>query len=676
MRASIPEECLLSLPAEITPELARTCADKMNHLLQVQLLGQSVTDVDSAFRLLVDLAHELASYDRAVLLWREDPDSALHVRTSRGFASPVAVAVLRDSVLNDDVLRQNRSVLISPTPHTSPALTAALAKMGASSILSTPMYIGEQVMGALLLFREEQPPFRIEEAHLIRVFTFMFESVLENVILSERPRETVFMDRPSGLFNRRYFEQQLEREMDRARRNNEPVSVLVLDLQGFDGFRQHAGQASADALIQGVAHALLRVCRKSDTLARYQDDRFAAILPRTAKDSLGLVARRVVEALEDPLLPELMDKMAERVEFNVSTVAYPDDAFSPQTVLEACVEGIERARESGGRYYQFPSPVAQGEDADILDTARIVLFSEPILGPSRLLRLFARLCLDTVPADRVSIMVREGDDLVIQVAFGFEAQEEIIRTTRVPLTERTISAWVAQRREPLLVSDATDYEGLPVNKGASYRGDSFFSYPLLNGEDLTGVIHFSNRSDGAPFTDEDVQRFAPLARVVSRYVSLGQKFGRLQENFLQDSLFGLVDMMESQIPGMDRHSQEVARLAGATAQQLGCDSDEIERIWVSSRLHDLGKVSYRTKMLSQPRALSPRERALTQRHPLLGWKFLEDVPLPRYWGLRTCSKPWCPLGPTGRPCRNTRPSSTWKTTREPSSTRGSSTLSR
>ena len=40
----------------------------------------------------------------------------------------------------------------------------------------------------------------------------------------------------------------------------------------------------------------------------------------------------VVEALEDPLLPEVMDKMAERVQFNVSTVAYPEDAFSPETV--------------------------------------------------------------------------------------------------------------------------------------------------------------------------------------------------------------------------------------------------------------------------------------------------------------------------------------------------------
>jgi HD-GYP domain-containing protein (c-di-GMP phosphodiesterase class II) len=48
---------------------------------------------------------------------------------------------------------------------------------------------------------------------------------------------------------------------------------------------------------------------------------------------------------------------------------------------------------------------------------------------------------------------------------------------------------------------------------------------------------------------------------------------------------------------------------------------------VSGRLHDLGKVSYRTHVLAEARSLSPRERALTQRHPLLSWKFLEGLPV-------------------------------------------------
>jgi HD-GYP domain-containing protein (c-di-GMP phosphodiesterase class II) len=244
-----------------------------------------------------------------------------------------------------------------------------------------------------------------------------------------------------------------------------------------------------------------------------------------------------------------------------------------------------------------------------------------------LLRLFTRLALDAVPADRVSVMVREGDDLVIQLAVGFNGQDEVVRTSRVPLSRRTISAWVAQHRRPLLVQSRTEAQDLPWNEGASYRGDSFFSYPLLREGELLGVIHFSNRFDGAPFTQADVDRFAPVAEFLSGYLEAARSFGGVREEFLRQSLFSLVDLMESQIPGMEGHSAHVADLARATALRLGLGAPEAERLWVSGRLHDLGKVSYRTGVLAEARSLSPRERALTQRHPLLSWKFLEGLPV-------------------------------------------------
>ncbi|GAB4260337.1 MAG: hypothetical protein Kow0092_09110 [Deferrisomatales bacterium] len=618
----------MSLPAQITPDLARSCADKMNLLLQVQLLGQSVTDVPSALRLLVDLARELVPYDRALLLWAEEPDGPFQVRVAHGFEGPPPLSLLQERLVPREPLGRPRPILVSPRACPNPSVRALLEKLGATSVLSMPLYVGQRVMGELVLFREHVGPFRVEEAHLIRVFTFTFESFLENLLRSRQPSELAFLDRLTGLFNRKYFEQQLEREMDRARRNSEPVSVLMVDVEGFAAFRERHGHATGEALLQEVARALRQVCRKSDTLARYQDDHFAAILPRTGKESLGIVAQRAFTALEGAFLAGVLGEAGRNVEFNICAVAYPDDAFSPEAAVEACYRGLEKARTMPGRhYFQFPSAGPQGDEGDLLDTARVDLFREPLLDPSRLLRLFARLCLDTVPAERVSIMVREGDELVIQVAFGFEGQEEIVRTSRVPLNRQTVSAWVAQRREPLLVTGNEDLADLPLNRSATYTTDSFFSYPLLENGELIGVIHFSNRADGQPFTWEDVDRFAPLAKLISGYLVVGNRFGSVQEQFLRDSLFALVDLMESQVPGMEGHSREVARLVEATARDLGYPEEEMERLRVTSMLHDLGKVSYRTRILSEPRALSPRERALTQRHPLLGWKFLEGVPL-------------------------------------------------
>lgn len=627
MRAPLPEAAFLKLPAQVTPELARSCADKMNLLLQVQLLGRAVGDALSAFRLFLDLAGDLVAFDRALLLWHDDPAAPLEPVESRGFVSEVPLAAHWDRFLPEEPREWGRPFLLGPEQPLSPALQVSMAEARCSSLLSIPVYAGDRVHGVLQLLRENQPPFRVEDAHLAGVFALAFEGVFDSLAESGKRREIAYLDRPTGLFNRRYLEQQLEREVDRARRDTEVVSLLLLEIGGWESFRARRGHAAAQALLEEAARSLGKVCRKSDTLARYHDDLFAAILPRTPKASLGVVAQRIFERLEEAVGAgaEAADR---EVTFHLCAVTYPDDAVTAESALEAGRQGLAKARSLPGRhYFQFPLPAPEARSEEILDPGRTGLLREATLEVPALLRLFTRLALDAVPADRVSVMVREGDELVIQLAVGFNGQEEVVRTSRIPLSRRTVSAWVAQHRRPLLVRSRAEAQELPWNEGASYRGDSFFSYPLLQEGELLGVIHFSNRFDGEPFTQADVDRFAPVAEFLAGYLAAARTFGGVREEFLRHSLFSLVDLMESQIPGMEGHSVEVADLARATALRLGLGAPEAERLWVSGRLHDLGKVSYRTSVLAEARALSPRERALTQRHPLLSWKFLEGLPV-------------------------------------------------
>lgn len=625
MHPGIHNDCVPTLPAAITPELARSRADKMNVLFQLQLLGKSVADEESAFHLLLDLARDLVACDKAVLFWREDSHGPFRLRLTRG-GEDVAATGRWDSAA--DALPDPTRPLLALAEGCAEEVSTLLRLAGAKSLVSMPLYVGETVLGLVQLYRSEAEPFLIEDAHLLRIFTLAFDPIFEGILHRGPSRDFAYLDPVTGLFSRRYFEQHLERELDRARRNNVPVSVLLVHAEDFDRLKSVHSRATAEAFLQEMSQRLSSVCRKSDTLARHREEEFAVILPKTGKETLPVVARRVFEALDRPLPAHLLHVGLETPTFALSAVAYPDDAFSPESVVEAAHEGLEKALQVPGRHYhQFPSPKSRGEDEDILDPARMGLFRQPLLEPGRMLHLFARLCLDTVPADRVSILVKEEDSLVLQVALGFEGQEEIVRTTRLPLSGATVSAWVAQRREPLLVRDHRDAPDCPRERPASYRGQSFFSYPLIEEQELLGVIHFSDRSDGEPFSDADLEAFRPLAGVMSRHLAEARHFGRAQEDFLQNSLFGLVDLVEEQIPGMARHSAEVARLVESMARRLGYSEGEVQRLRVSSRLHDLGKASLRARVLAEPRALSPRERVLAQRHPLLGWKFLEGIPL-------------------------------------------------
>ncbi|MBI5444745.1 MAG: diguanylate cyclase [Deltaproteobacteria bacterium] len=628
MRETFPDDSFLALQAEITPELAKTCSEKMNLLFQVQLLGRSVDDVDAALTLLMDLARDLVPCERGALLWWNEGDETLDVRVSRGFDSTLPASFLREAFYASGGRSNARPVLVSGERSGSEALDLLQNRLRASSLLLMPLYAAHGVMGALVLLRDGSAVFQREEAHLLRVFTFSFEGVLDAHLHCDNRRDLTYSDPLTGLFNRRYFDQKVEREIERARRSNHQVSVFLVALDDFHRFRQRHGRPAGEALLRGVSSALGRTCRKFDTLARFREDAFALILPGAQKRSLRSAVERVFQSVTEALQRDLPGGSRDVPSCSVSGVSYPEDGVSPEALIEACSQGLEKARSIPGRHYhQWPARDFRRGEEDVLDPVRTGVFREPLLEPGKLLELFCRLCLDAVPADRISIMLDDGDSLAVRVALGFDGREEVVQSLRLPLTGHTVSAWVAQRRQPLLVRNAGEMRAVTLPSDHAYKNDSFFSFPLLDGERLLGVVHFSNRSDGEPFSEKDVDRFRPLAQVMERYIALYRSFGSSQEAFLREALALLVSMMEAQVPGMECHSEEVAHLAEKTARELGYEEKEAARLAVSSRLHNLGNVSLRAGALAQPRALNAGERAMSQRHPLLGWRFLKDVPL-------------------------------------------------
>ncbi|HSH68426.1 MAG TPA: sensor domain-containing diguanylate cyclase, partial [Deferrisomatales bacterium] len=366
MHHSVPEDCFLNLPAEITPELARTFPEKINLLLQTQLLGRSVTDLDSALRLVLDLVGELLGFDRAAILWAEE-DEPLQLRASRGFDGPAPVPLLRELVPMATVASRSRPLLATPVRCDHPVVHQLLVKAEASSLLSVPLHLEGQVQGALQLLRGTGTPFSVEEAHLLRVFTLGVEVMLEDLQHSIQPKSYAFLDRVTGLFNRRYFEQQLERELDRARRHSEPASVLLVEVEGMDRVRSAHGHLAGEAALQEIARALERVCRKSDTLAYYHGDLLAVILPRTGKADMGLMAQRVFGALTGPFLTFLPGTAGVDLTFSLSAATYPEDAFSPTTMVEVCETGLGAARvQHHRRRFHQPAPDAPASDKDEL----------------------------------------------------------------------------------------------------------------------------------------------------------------------------------------------------------------------------------------------------------------------------------------------------------------------
>jgi diguanylate cyclase (GGDEF)-like protein len=111
---------------------------------------------------------------------------------------------------------------------------------------------------------------------------------------SDLLRQLVFLDGLTGVYNRRYFDQQISTEWARAARNDTPLSLILLDVDFFKVFNDSYGHQAGDDALRAVA-ATLKTClrRPADLVARYGGEEFACILPETSYQDALTVANEL-----------------------------------------------------------------------------------------------------------------------------------------------------------------------------------------------------------------------------------------------------------------------------------------------------------------------------------------------------------------------------------------------
>src|SRR5687767_960873 len=155
-------------------------------------------------------------------------------------------------------------------------------------------------------------------------------------------------DSLTGLFNRRRFVQELEREIASARRYQTGGALLVLDLDNFKYMNDSAGHAVGDELIRGVARALREKLRETDYLARLGGDEFAVLLPHATEAEAVTVAENLLEVVsaDVTLVP---DRGPRRTSASIGVAVFGDlahRASAEQLLIEADVAMYE-AKEAG-----------------------------------------------------------------------------------------------------------------------------------------------------------------------------------------------------------------------------------------------------------------------------------------------------------------------------------------
>jgi diguanylate cyclase (GGDEF)-like protein len=157
------------------------------------------------------------------------------------------------------------------------------------------------------------------------------------------------LDGLTGLANRRSFDEAIDREWRRARRDGLPLSVVMLDVDKFKSFNDHYGHLGGDDCLRRVAGELRRaLLRPGDMAFRYGGEEFAMLLPNTSRAGAQAIAERTRLAVEALAIPhDRADRRIVTISLGVATAARPLDADSWMGLILAADDALYRAKDSG-----------------------------------------------------------------------------------------------------------------------------------------------------------------------------------------------------------------------------------------------------------------------------------------------------------------------------------------
>ena len=305
-------------------------------------LLQSCTARDEAYAAVRETAMELfPDVPGTLYLYRESRDALEQVAAWGGKASADALLVPDECW----ALRLGR-------PHIARGLKAVRCRHADPSTPNTicmPVQGQGQVLALLhlaLSVAGQGTPTSTQAERRLRALTDRLGPALANLKLRDALRVLALNDSLTGLYNRRFLEDALTRELHRAERSKRPFSIIMIDIDHFKRFNDTFGHDAGDFVLSAIARALLKNVRPTDIVCRYGGEELAVVLAETdLEHGVERAEKLRLTIRETNLTHRGLTLPAPSASFGVAT--YPQHGTSAADVLKAADAALYRAKQEG-----------------------------------------------------------------------------------------------------------------------------------------------------------------------------------------------------------------------------------------------------------------------------------------------------------------------------------------
>ncbi len=199
--------------------------------------------------------------------------------------------------------------------------------------------------GMIVISSESEGELNSDCMDEVRMLGSHLAIAIENLTLRAKLQELADTDGLTGLFNHRYFQITMDREIRRARRYKRPLSITIFDIDHFKSFNDTYGHPIGDAVLKELAIIAQGALRTTDIIARYGGEEFVVVMPETDKNGALAVAERIRRAIAEHTF-EFNNLEPLHVTVSLGVGEMPPTK-TKEELIKMADEALYRAKESG-----------------------------------------------------------------------------------------------------------------------------------------------------------------------------------------------------------------------------------------------------------------------------------------------------------------------------------------
>ncbi|HEY0379470.1 MAG TPA: diguanylate cyclase [Pyrinomonadaceae bacterium] len=358
----------IALPLEVL-RLRHELEQRARFAEHLQSFGERITaEAGDTYDAVLRMSADLLRAERCSLLLFDEASNELAVKAVVGPRADAArnVRVRMGEGVAGSVMSEGRPLVVRDVEAAGHQPANAERSYKTKSFISFPISIGGRKVGVLnVTDKAGGGSYDDIDLSLIESIAPQVAMALDRAEWQEKANQFQLMsitDPLTGMLNRRYLVERLDEELKRSKRQEYPMSFMMIDIDDFKLYNDRNGHQGGDLALEMAAQCLKSALRAADVASRYGGEEFCILLPQTALAEGVQIAERIRRRITRVRFPHGKSQPLGSVTVSIGVSAFvPEESDTPEKIIEAADRALYLAKRRGKNRVETFQPTAEIE---------------------------------------------------------------------------------------------------------------------------------------------------------------------------------------------------------------------------------------------------------------------------------------------------------------------------